>query len=247
MLQLSHAIGDSVFKKVFRTNSGKGISITSDDDDIGYSSDSWAEHQLCSDCETLLNLRYEKYSMGVLRGKNCTFNKTDFGLSISSLDQHKLIMYFLSIYWRAANSEHPSYKNTVIHEQDNEYLRDAIFNDLKIPSGKFSIRISKVIDLSEGKGFTPEEIKELILSPYCRSHQERKMTNVSVCFMFEGFFIEIYLRPLKIKERNKPGVLTKTKSNLMVPYLNLFEIKEVVDLLVFGYGKFIEGRSRVKL
>lgn len=244
-LQLSHAVGDSVFKKVFRTNSGKAISVTSGDEAIGYCSDSWAEHQLCADCEKLLNLEYEQYSLGVLRGKKCTFSKSDFGLSFSGLDQNKLIMYFLSIYWRAANSGHPSYENTVILEHDNEYLRNALLNNLKIPSGKFSVKVSRVIDLSESKGFTPEGIKEFIVSPFCRIHETDKVNNISVCFMFEGFFIEVYIKALKIKERKKHGVLSKAKGSLVIPYLNLFDIEEIVGLMVTGYGKYVEGNSRV--
>lgn len=245
-LQLSHAVGDSVFKKIFRTNSGKAISITSGNEDISYCSDSWAEHQLCAGCEELLNVEYEKYSLGVLRGQGCLFSKTNLGISFSGLDQHKLVMYFLSIYWRAANSRHPSYKNAVILEQDNEYLRNAIFYNLKIPSGKFSVKVSRVIDLSEGKGFTPGNIKELIVSPFCRIYKKHKVNNISVCFMFEGFFIEVYIKALKMNERNKYGVLSKAKSNLVIPYLNLFDIEEIVDLMVTGYGKHIEGSSRVK-
>ena len=186
-LQISHAVGDSIFKRIFRANSGKAISITSGDEAVGYCSDSWAEHQLCSDCEKLLNQEYETYSLGVLRGRNCTFSKSAIGLSISGIDQHKLIMYFLSIYWRAANSGHSSYKNVVIIESDNEYLRKAIINDLKIPSGKFSIKVSRVIDLSESRGFTPENMKDLIVSPFCRIYENHRDKNKSVCFMFEGF------------------------------------------------------------
>ena len=245
-LQLSHAVGDSVFKKVFRTNSGKAISITSGDEGIGYCSDSWAEHQLCADCEKLLNSEYEKYSLGVLRGQNCTFSRSNLGLSFSGLDQHKLVIYFLSIYWRAANSGHPAYKNVVILEQDNEYLRNAIFSNLKIPSRKFSVKVSRVIDLSESKGFTSESIKEFIVSPFCRIHEDHKVNNISVCFMFEGFFIEVYIKALTMKERKKYGVLSKAKSTLVIPYLNLFDIEEIVDLMVTGYGKHIEGNSRIK-
>lgn len=245
-LQISHAVGDSVFKKIFRENSGKAISITSGKEAIGYSSDSWAEHQLCEDCEKTINLKYENYSLGILRGKGCTLSKSSLGLSFSGLNQHRLIMYFLSIYWRAANSHHPSYRNIEILEKDNEYLRSAIFNNLKIPSGKFSIKVSRVIDLSESKGFTPESIKKLIVSPFCRIHKGFKGENVSVCFMFEGFFIEIYLKALKINQRNKHGVLSKAKGNLVVPYLNIFDIEEVVELLITGYGKHIEGNSRIK-
>lgn len=246
-LHLSHAVGDSVFKKLFRSNSGKGISITSGNEDIAYCSDSWAEHQLCADCEKLLNVEYEKYSLGVLRGQNCSFDKTELGLSFVGLDQHKLIMYFLSIYWRAANSGHSAYKNALILKQDNEYLRNAIFNNKNIPSAKFSVKISRVIDLSESKGFTPESIKELIVSPFFRIDENKKVSTISICFMFEGFFIEVYITALSIKRRKQHGVLSKAKSNIVIPYINLFDIEEIVDLMVTGYGKYIDGNCRVKI
>lgn len=243
---VSHAVGDSIFKKIFKSNSGKAISISSGDEAIGYSSDSWAEHQLCSNCEKFLNQEYESYSLGVLRGKNCTFSKSDRGLSFSGLDQHKMVMYFLSIYWRAANSGHPSYKNAVIQEGGNEYLRNAILNDIKIPSGKYSVKLSRVMDLSESEGFTPEVIKEIIVSPFCRIHGSHKVNNISVCFMFEGFFIEIYIKRLRFKDRKKHGVLSESKDHLFIPYQNLFDIKEVFKLLVTGYGKHVDGNSRLK-
>lgn len=245
-LQISHAVGDSIFKKIFRTNSGKGISLTADDEAIGYSSDSWAENQLCSDCEKTLNLKYEQYSLGVLRGKNCQLSKTDLGLTFKELDQQKLIIYFLSIYWRAANSGHPAYENVVINDNDNEFLRRSILNNTKIPAGKFSIKVSRVIDLSDSKGFSSDSIKQIVVSPFCRVYENNKLEDVSICFMFEGFFIEIYVKGLKLKDRSKYGVLAKTKKLLVIPYLNLFDIKEVVDLMVKNYGKYIEGNSNVK-
>jgi len=64
--------------------------------------------------------------------------------------------------------------------------------------------------------------------------------------MFEGFFIEIYVKGLKLKDRSKYGVLNKGKELLVVPYLNLFDIDEVFDLMVKNYGKYVEGNSKVK-
>ncbi|MGV3002075.1 hypothetical protein [Vibrio sp. E150_018] len=245
-LQMSHAVGDSIFKKISRTNSGKGISLTSGDEAIGYSCDSWAGYQLCLDCERLLNIEYEQYSLGVLRGKNCQLSKTDLGLTFKELDQQKLIMYFLSIYWRAANSGHSAYKNVVIIDDDNEYLRNSILNNTKIPDGKFSIKISRVVDLSDSKRFSPDSIKQIVVSPFCRVYENRKLENASICFMFEGFFIEIYVKGLKLKDRSKYGVLAKSKRLLVVPYLNLFKIDEVIDLMVKNYGEYVEGNSKVK-
>jgi len=245
-LQLSHAIGNSVFRKIFRSNNGKGISLTSGDEDIVYSSDSWAEHQLCLSCEKLLNREYEQYSIGILRGKNCSFSKSKLGLTFKGLNQHKLILYFLSIYWRAANSGHSAYKNTIIADRDNEYLRDIILNNKKISPSKYSVKISRVIDLSRSKGFSLENIKQLVVSPFFRIQKSSKFKNISLCFMFEGFFIEVYLKGLSLKSRAKHGVLSKTKNLLFVPYLNLFDIEEIVDLMVKNYGKHIEGNSKIK-
>lgn len=238
-LQVSHAIGNSIFRKIFKTNSGKAIVLTSGDEAISYSSDSWAEHQLCLDCEKLLNNEYETYSLSVLRGKNCTFSKSKLGLSFSGLDQHKLIMYFLSIYWRAANSGHNAYKNITIREDDNNYLQNVIYNNQEITSGKFLVKVSRVIDLSKNRGFKLESIKELIVSPFCR-------INESVCFMFEGFFIEIYTKGIKKKEQKKYGVLSKGDDSLFVPYLNIFDIKEIANLMMVSYGKHVNGNSRIK-
>jgi len=155
-------------------------------------------------------------------------------------------MYFLSIYWRAANSGHSAYKNVVIIDNDNEYLRSSILNNTKIPAAKFSVKVSRVIDLSDSKGFSPDSIKQIIVSPFCRVYENNKLENVSICFMFEGFFIEIYVKGLKLKDRSKYGVLNKGKELLVVPYLNLFDIDEVFDLMVKNYGKYVEGNSKVK-
>jgi hypothetical protein len=245
-LKNSHALGDSIFKKIYRKNSGKAISLTSGDDDIHYSSDSWAEYQLCNECESLLNINYETYSLAVLRGRKVSINKTSLGIKFSNIDQHKFMLYFLSILWRAANSSHESYENVTILDSDNEFLRKAILNNSKIPSNKFSIKINRVIDLSESRGFSPDNIKEFILSPFCRVYETNKVNNISVCFMFEGFFIEMFIPSLKLKERNKAGILHKNKRVLFAPYLDVFKIGEIVDLMVNNYGKHQEGRSKIK-
>lgn len=247
-LKNSHAIGDSVFKRIYRkkSNSGKAIVLTLDEENIKYSSDSWSEHQLCGSCEKLLNTRYETYSLGILRGKNVEVDKTSIGIKFSKIDQHKFILYFLSILWRMANSNHESYNNVDITEPDKEYLRVAILNNSKIPSGKFSVKINRVIDYTKNKGFSSNSIKELIVSPFCRSYENNEVNNTSVCFMFEGFFIEIFMPSLKLKERNKAGVLNKQKNSLITPYLDIFKIDEIVKLMAINYGKHRQGRSKIK-
>lgn len=245
ILQKSHAIGDAVFKKIFRSLSGKGIEISTGNNEIVYSKDSWAEYLLCKECETLLNTKYETYALSVLRGgKTSKITKSEYGVTISNIDQHKLIIYFLSIYWRAAHSTHPAYKKTKITQYNDQLLRNTIRNDVRIPAGAFTIKINKVIDLTDEKGFTPDSLKQVIVSPFPRSNFDTN-TPQSFCFMFEGFFIEIFTSGIKIKKRNQPGILSKNSRQLFIPNLDLFKINEVIELMTEGYRMHATGNSKV--
>jgi hypothetical protein len=245
-IKKSHAIADSVFKKIFRVNSGKAITFSNDEEDISYSNDSWWEYQLCGDCETHLNQSYEKYSLQVLRAQTGNFCKSEYGLTFSDVDLHKFNMFFLSIFWRAANSGHSAYKNVVMLDQDNEFLRDALLHNRKVPISRLSVKVERLIDKTLEGGFTPESLKELIISPFCRIHETHKTNHVSVCFIFEGFFIQIFMPGLKLKNRVKSGVINEPKRILSIPYLDLFNIKEIEQLMVEGYSKHINGQSRIK-
>ena len=245
-LRISHAIGDSIFKRIFRNNSGNAISISDTNDEVAYSSDSWAEHQQCSDCENLLNREYEKYSLGVLRAQDVKVSKRDIGIVFDEIDLHRLNMYFISLFWRAANSGHPAYKNTIISQPDNEYLREAILNNKSVSINKFSIKISRLTDRTPKDGFSQEELKGLIVSPFCRVYHETKINHISVCFTFEGFFIEVFMPGLDSGRREFIGVIYESRTSLIVPYLDIFDIKEIVAVMVDGYGKHAEGKSKVK-
>ena len=70
-LQNSHIIPNAIFKKLFRSNNGKAISLSSNAEQwIEHGSDSWHEELLCRDCEQLLSTNYEKYSIELLRGQH---------------------------------------------------------------------------------------------------------------------------------------------------------------------------------
>lgn len=139
----SHAIPDSIFKRIFRENNGKGILLTLDDAEIDYSSDSWWEHQLCTDCESLLNDNYEKYALQVLRGTKGNFSKQDEGLSFKEINLHKLTIFFISILWRTSVSNHQAYSSIRLGDYINEYLRSSILHDKKLISANITVKISR--------------------------------------------------------------------------------------------------------
>ncbi|WP_276756339.1 hypothetical protein [Pseudoalteromonas marina] len=242
-LQKSHAIGNAVFKKVFRTLSGKGIALANGNNPIMYSSDSWAEFQLCKYCEQFLNQEFEAYSLALLRGQK-GFIKHPEGVSFPEAKQSVLIKYFLSIYFRAALSGQSSYKSIGITKEDINLLKSVFRDEKRIPSSIYHVQISRVIDMSEEQGFSDEAIKQIICAPFVRLNTV-KLGSISVCFMFEGFFIEIFVTGMKIKKRKSKGVLNSKRSILFVPYVNLFQLDEIVELMVSNLDKYEKGNHSI--
>lgn len=130
-LQKSHAIPNSIFRRLFKANSGKAILLKTGAGDIQYTNDSLATPQLCSKCERLINEKYEKYSIDILRGGRNSAIETSNGIIFSGIDANKLRMFFIAIFWRAANSTHAKYSGAVMpmefyHKDINKFIKRAI-------------------------------------------------------------------------------------------------------------------------
>lgn len=67
-IKRSHAIGNTVFSKILKKCEGNAaLRIARSENKIKKCNDSWAIEQLCGDCESFFNSRFEDYSIHVLR------------------------------------------------------------------------------------------------------------------------------------------------------------------------------------
>jgi hypothetical protein len=184
----------------------------------------------------MLNREYERYSLSVLRGGVGKVTKLERGISFNGVNQYKLNIFFLSILWRASISGHKAYSGVSLGNQINEYLRVSLLGNNKIPIGTASVSVSRLFDGSKSGGFSLESLKELI-TPFYNGKE--------FCYVFEGFYVQTSLPGVKLTERTKAGVLRPTKSILLVPFINIFDIPELYKMMVNNYGKHVEGKSRI--
>lgn len=244
-LQNSHIIPSTVFKTIFRNNNGKGITFSENDEDyVHYSSESWSEYLLCADCERHLNEKYEHYSISALRNslKSVKVSEHRYGISFQGIDLHRFNLFFTSIIWRAAISNHESYSQVILPERFNNEVRRCLLENKKNRSWLISIKISRLIDKNTG-GYTMSALKEFIVSPFIRDQSR----GFSFCFLVEGFFIEVFVPTLKLRHRKSQGTIHINKKTLFSPFLHIFHVPELIRVLSKGHKKhYIEGKTKIK-
>ncbi|RSN83348.1 hypothetical protein EA770_07070 [Acinetobacter baumannii] len=230
-LKRSHAIGNTIFRRVLKEcDKNAAIRISLKEDKLKLSNDSWASKQLCGDCEQFFNQRYEAYSINALRGKVEVIKKTILpnGLFFENIDTKKIACYFLSIYWRGAHSSVSEYKELFIKKGLDEHL-------IKVFSGKsdinklINIRMQRLYD--ETGYSTKEQLETIITTPFAERKGNNKM---SFNFIFEGYFIEIYLGKLGYFDKKKQGFIDVKKDFIFMPFKDFLEIKQLEKTFLHG-------------
>jgi len=243
-LKDSHIIPNAMFHRILKANSGWAITFQDDAESwVKRSSESWSEYLLCSDCEKFLNEEYEQYSISVLRNalNSVEITKHKNGITFKSLVGEKFQLFLVSIVWRAAVSSLEVYSKVELLPLWAEEIRTSLLNHRKIRTSLVDIRISRLHDKTKN-GFTSENLKNILVSPFFRKHEK----NISYCFLLEGFFVEFFLPGLNFIERNKSGMIKPNKGILLIPYINIFNIPEVANLMATALGKHFNGKSTMK-
>lgn len=237
----SHALPDSLFNYILRASNGKAIAITDDQTSvIQYSTDTWDTELLCKTCEAKLNRNYDSYGIGVFRGRIAMSRRVEVGVTFTGIDRQHLRMFFLSVLWRISISSHQSYGNIDLPYQWEDELHDAFLNEQKIPSSRFTVAIYRLRD-STAVGFSSDSLREFVMAPFARQYKGF----ISVCYLFFGFFIEIFLPRLPKRFSGQPGILSGTGSIFMAPYREILDVPEIMNLLVRGLVKHESGLTQV--
>lgn len=230
-LQKSHAIGRTVFNRILAsTKNNVLLNISPKINVITNTNDQWDTHQLCSACESLFNKQYENYSIQALRGKYDSIKiiKTQLGVSYSGLKQEKIILYIISILWRAAHSKHSAYRGISMPEQLNDYLKFIFLGNKPILPNFLNVRMRILTD--DMKLISHEGLQKVLISPY--TYKEKN--NVIYAMLFEGWYIEVFFLKPSFKDRQKYGFLGNGKPVFFVPYIDFSEIPELMKSLVHG-------------
>ena len=238
----SHALPNSLFNYILRKSDGKAVAVIDDPTTpVRYSADTWDTELLCQDCEESLNNRFDRYGMGVFRGNIGASSRGSEGVTFAGINQRRLRMFFLSVLWRISVSSHPNYSNIDLPYAWEHELHDALRAGRHVPGARFTVAVYRMRDSTPIDGFDAEALRNFIMAPFGRDFG----TFISVCFLFLGYFVEVFLPRVPKAYSKRPGVLYGNSTVFMAPYVELLDIPEIVRILVRGLQKEDVGLSKV--
>lgn len=229
-LQRSHIIGKSVFNNLFKNTEGNfGYTTHTTEKKIKKTNEHWTSYLLCAHCESLLNSRYENYALWSLKNKQMgvKHKNKEHHLQIQNITQSRLILYVISIFWRAIHSDHQVFQklnNNFKNEQAIEnHLRLCILNNVIPPKNLIYVKIFKLTN-------TTNILRDINLKDFISNIVQTKETNVlSFYTIFEGYYFEVIFSPNLNYKLSDLGVLNSRKKTLNIPYKELFSIKDFID------------------
>lgn len=224
-LRKSHVIQRAIFKKVLR-NVNYARTLNRKINKVVNTQDQWATYLLCAECEHHLNSNYEKYALNVLRNKyhGVKHQEKDNYLQIVNVNQKLIIIYLISIFWRAVESNHEVFNNLKGLKIDSiirELLRNCILKGETPSNSILGVRVSKLSTLIEGF----KNIELNFISNFTCNLDDKKRIKFSI--IFEGYYFEIFFYTTPSERVTGLGVLSKNKRILQIPRIETFSIPEL--------------------
>lgn len=244
----SHAIPDSLFKKIFRANNGKAIELSSiENEEIKHSQDSWATTQLCEGCERKLNQHYESYGMLVLSGKKALKSQDESGIILSDFNTRKFRDFLASILWRMSESSHPSFSNVNLPPKIQQSIRSGLNTKTELSKGTFLVRGFRLIDSTEN-GFSEKDLRDFIVSPFVRTDYSLNHNQIgqAICFCFTGFLFEFFISARPTSKEYHQDFIGFNKKCYKFCFQEITKVPELFDLMLLNFAKQKEGLSRIK-
>lgn len=241
-LRRSHIIPNAVFRRIKQAqNSGQLIQMDdSENAPVRRSQDTWSERMLCADCERIIG-GYESYGLELLRVRNgSSVEDHAGGVTFRAHDYRRFKLFLTSILWRAAVSSQEVFAKVILPERCKEEARASLLAAKPLSPLRLGCHMHRLVDTEATPeyGFDLDSLSQIVISPIPRLHDGRKY--YTFLFLIEGFLLEYFVRAVPFKQCGKRGIHRDSPA-LFVPNKCIFDVPEIIDILVANTGKHQRG------
>ncbi|MFM5213493.1 hypothetical protein [Aeromonas hydrophila] len=241
-LQESHIFPRSYFKKI-KSGSGQVLEITIDKDTPpSLSNFDPKEHLLCFECEQHISKKYEAYGTQIFR-KAQNIERENLHVKIKNFNYNKFYLFLISILWRASISTIERYRHINFDDKMNARFAACLLKEsVRLsPSIKldhfFRVAIFRLKDFS--RQLDDDVIKRIFIDLNIVKTEDIN-DGITYFYVTDGCLVMIKLnchddihqqRVIKIKNQ----MINKTI--LKIPFINIFDIKEVAETIAVSIEK----------
>ncbi len=246
----SHAIPDGFFKAISRKNNGKLITIPSGEGSVHLSQETGKSKLLCSDCERLFNRKFDSPIVNALKAWDRKIAQQGFGTGYE-FSPNQMAQSLASIFWRASVSGNDMYANAKVSRRDMAALLSIVRGEQEQTLKFCSCSIKRLFDKRSASngGFSQEVISQIILpvNAYRISWGQKKPTSYfAFVVIMQGFLCYLTIPRLPHRKRTSPEFLSPLKNQLRAPRQHLLDYQPLLDVMVAGMGKHLDGFSTLK-
>lgn len=243
----SHAIPDGFFKSISRHNNGKLISIPGGEGNIHLSQETGKSKLLCKQCEGDFNRRFDSPLVNAFKTWDRKITKDGFGVRFE-FSPSQMSQGLASIFWRACVSGNDMYANAKVGNRDKSKLLAIVRGNQDETLKSCSCSIKRLYDERRvpNGGFSQEAISQIIfpVNAYSISWGGKKPSSYfAFAVIMQGFLCHLFIPRLPHGKRNAPGFLNPSKCQLHAPQQYILGYKPLMDSMVAGLGKHLDGKS----
>lgn len=233
-LQRSHIVPDSIFRTL--KEDGRTMMISSNPSfPPNLSQDSYWERLFCLECEKFLNLRYERYSLDFLYGRNKIIKRIQFSnyVRFQRLEVGRFHLFVLSVFWRMSIASDSIYSAVDFGDHFNECFRRIVLGELSPKAVPYFLGVQRITAVSVGEIDGEAFSRSILMMPFSRRYED----GLSFSWVCRGFLFTFFLnRDMSVPDGF--GVVKKTGCKMQVPYIAIGEIPEFVRALenIYRHG-----------
>lgn len=246
----SHAIPDGFFKLISRRNNGKLITIPAGAGSIHLSQETGKSKLLCKKCEAGFNRKFDSPLVNAFKDWDRQITKEGFGVQFK-FPPNQIAQSLASIFWRASVSGNDMYANAKVSNRDKTQLLSIVDGDQDKVLKLCSCSIKRLYDkrTPQKGGFSQETVSQIILpvNAYRISWGRKKPSSYfAFAVLMQGFLCHMIIPRLPHGKRGGPEFLNPKKSLLRAPPQYLLDYKPLMDAMITGMGKHLDGQSTLK-
>ncbi|MHA6325501.1 hypothetical protein [Roseivivax sp. CAU 1753] len=246
----SHSIPDGFFKAISRRNNGQLISIPKGKGKIGLSQNTGKAKLLCRECEANFNKNFDSPLTNALKAWDKQIKADGLGVRYEFSPNH-LAQCLASVCWRASVTGNSMYANARVSVRDRARLLALLLGGRENTLKSCSCSIKRLYDKrppTDG-GFSQEVVSGIILpvNAYRISKKGKKPGNhFAFALLVQGFLCHLMIPRLPHALRVGPAFLKPSKTSMHAPPQYFADYKPLMDAMVAGLGKHLEGQSTLK-